>query len=30
MTRVSYKVVDIKEAGKKKIRFCRKCDQAID
>ena len=28
--RVSYKIVDIKDKGKKKLRFCRKCDQAID
>lgn len=28
--RVSYKIVDIKDKGKKKIRFCKKCDQAID
>ena len=28
--RVGYKIVEIKDKGRKKIRFCRKCDQAID
>ncbi|MFA7662471.1 MAG: 50S ribosomal protein L24 [Patescibacteria group bacterium] len=30
MTRVSYKIINPNDADKKKIRFCRKCDQAID
>lgn len=30
LTRVGYKLLNSKEKGKKKIRICKKCQQAID